>query len=261
MNKMNHGDFSILAKNYKYRPSYNSTLLDFISNTVTPKNNKKYKVAEIGAGTGKLTKMLAEMGYLVFAIEPNNKMMYEGKKYTNRYKIKWSNGTAEKTGLGSKRFDWVIMASSFHWTNPNLSLPEFHRILKPSGYFTVMWNPRNIQKSKLHTEIENIIHLEIPNLKRVSSGSRSKTKKWEDILVKTGHFKNVIYSEIAFEEEIIKEKYIGAWESVNDIRVQAGEEKFKIILEKIRRKIAHLNTLSVPYLNTCWTAQRVNDNA
>ena len=150
------------------------------------------------------------------------------------------------------------MASSFHWTNPELSLPEFHRLLKPSGYLTVIWNPRNIQKSKLHTEIEDMIYTEIPHLKRKSSGHRSQTQRWEDVLTKTGHFKNVIYSEISFQEQITKEKYIGAWESVNDIRVQAGEEKFKIILEKIKRKIAHLNTLSVPYLNTCWTAKRAD---
>ena len=92
----------------------------------------------------------------------------------------------------------------------------------------------------------------------MSSGRRSKTKKWEDILVKTGHFKNVIYSEIAFEEEIIKEKYIGAWESVNDIRVQAGEKKFNLIMSRIKEKISGLDVIKVPYKNTAWTAQRID---
>ena len=70
--------------------------------------------------------------------------------------------------------------------------------------------------------------------------------------------KNVIYSKIDFEEEIIKEKYIGAWESVNDIRVQAGEEKFNLIISKIKEKISELDMIKVPYKNTAWTAQRID---
>ena len=255
---MEHGDFSTLAKKYINRPAYNSNILEFISNTVTPDNNNIYNIAEIGAGTGKLTKMLSKTGYNIFAVEPNDNMRREGEIYTRDLEVTWSKGTGEKTGLAKNKFDWVIMASSFHWTNPDLSLPEFYRILKPNGFITIIWNPRNINNSKLHTEIENIIHLEIPSLKRVSSGSRLKTKKWEDILVKTGHFKNVIYSEIAFEEEIIKEKYIGAWESVNDIRVQAGEEKFNLIISKIKEKISKSDMIKVPYKNTAWTAQRID---
>ena len=246
---MEHGDFSALAKKYINRPAYNSNILEFISNTVTPDNNNIYNIAEIGAGTGKLTKMLSKTGYNIFAVEPNDDMRREGEIYTKDLGVKWSKGTGEKTGLDTSVFDWVIMASSFHWTNPDLSLPEFYRILKPNGFITIIWNPRNIMNSKLHIEIEDIVHTQIPNLNRVSSGGRSKTKKWEDILVKTGHFKNVIYSEIAFEEEIIKEKYIGAWESVNDIRVQVGEEKFNLIMSRIKEKISGLDVIKVSYNN------------
>jgi ubiquinone/menaquinone biosynthesis C-methylase UbiE len=255
---LEHGDFSALAKKYINRPAYNLNILEFISNTVAPENNNKYNIAEIGAGTGKLTKMLSEMGFNVFAVEPNDDMRREGEIYTKDLEVKWSKGTGEETGLDTSVFDWVIMASSFHWTNPDLSLPEFYRILKPNGFITIIWNPRNIMNSKLHIEIEDIVHTQIPNLNRVSSGGRSKTKKWEDILGKTGHFKNVIYSEIAFEEEIIKEKYIGAWESVNDIRVQAGEEKFNLIISRIKEKISGLDVIKVPYKNTAWTAQRID---
>ena len=51
---------------------------------------------------------------------------------------------------------------------------------------------------------------------------------------------------------------MGAWKSVNDIRVQAGEEKFKFILSEIEKKISKYNTIEVPYKNTSWSAERVN---
>lgn len=35
--------------------------------------------------------------------------------------------------MSNNQADWVIMASSFHWTDPKKSLPEFNRILTGGG--------------------------------------------------------------------------------------------------------------------------------
>ena len=255
---MKHGDFTELAKKYINRPAYNNSLLDFITKNIAQVDHSKTIVAEVGAGTGKLTKMLNEMNFLVNAVEPNDAMRNEGINYTKDTNVHWSKGTGEDTGLESNKYDWAVMASSFHWTDPDKSLPEFYRILKPNKFFTIIWNPRDIKSSQLHTEIEEIIYSNIPTLKRKSSGGRSQTKKWEDILTQTGHFKNVIYSEISYNQKISKEKYMGAWESVNDIRVQAGEEKFRYILSLIEKKISKIDQIEVPYKNTSWSAQRID---
>ena len=90
---MKHGDFSALAKKYINRPAYNLNILEFITNTVAPENNNKYNIAEIGAGTGKLTKMLSEMDFNVFAVEPNDDMRREGEIYTKDLEVKWSKVT------------------------------------------------------------------------------------------------------------------------------------------------------------------------
>ena len=255
---MKHGDFTDLAKKYKNRPAYNKKLLNFISKQITS-GNSNCNIAEIGAGTGKLTKMLAELDFSVSAVEPNDEMRKVGQEYINTKSVQWYQGTGENTKLDSGSYDWVIMASSFHWTDPNLSLPEFYRLLKPNGYLTIIWNPRNIKISKLHVDIENIIYSYIPNMKRKSSGERTQTETWENVLTQTGHFKDVIFSEISFMEQMSIERYMGAWESVNDIRVQAGEENFKKILKEIENAISHLDgIISVPYKNTSWTAQIVD---
>ena len=56
-------------------------------------------------------------------------------------------------------------------------------------------------------------------------------------------------------EIMSKERYLGAWRSVNDIRSQAGVEKFEIIMKMIENKIAHLDMIEVPYKMRSWTAQ------
>lgn len=68
------------------------------------------------------------------------------------------------------------MGSSFHWTDAPRAVEEFRRILKPGGFFTAVWNPRDIKRSQVHTEIEEMIYKEVPDLKRVSSGSTITTE-------------------------------------------------------------------------------------
>ena len=255
---MKHGDFTELAKKYINRPAYNNSLLDFITKNIAQVDHSKTIVAEVGAGTGKLTKMLNEMNFLVNAVEPNDAMRNEGINYTKDTNVHWSKGTGEDTGLESNKYDWAVMASSFHWTDPDKSLPEFYRILKPNKFFTIIWNPRDIKSSQLHTEIEEIIYSNIPTLKENLPVEGLRQRNGRIFSLKLDILKNVIYSEISYNQKISKEKYMGAWESVNDIRVQAGEEKFRYILSLIEKKISKIDQIEVPYKNTSWSAQRID---
>ena len=185
-------------------------------------------------------------------------MRREGEVYTKEFsQIHWSKGTGENTGLPDNCVDLVTMASSFHWTDPNKSLPEFSRILKKGGYLSIMWNTRDVASSKLHTEIENIIYEIAPDIKRVSSGNASHTKNWEEVLVSTGHFKDVKFIETSYVEHMTKERYMGAWRSVNDIRAQAGEKNFNLILEKIEQSLKGMDSIDVPYKMRSWTVKEV----
>ena len=132
---MKQGDFTEVAKHYHNRPAYSEMLLEKLIRCINDENKKMQdlRVVEVGAGTGKLTKMLDDFGMQVLAVEPNDNMREEGIKYTQNTRIKWQKGSGEATGVESNFADWVIMASSFHWTDPSKSLPEFARILKNSA--------------------------------------------------------------------------------------------------------------------------------
>ena len=69
------------------------------------------------------------------------------------------------------------MFSSFHWENEKEESEEFNRILNTGGFFTAIWNPRDIGRSKLHKEIEDIVYEEVPRMKRVSSGGTVTTEQ------------------------------------------------------------------------------------
>lgn len=264
---MKQGDFTQVAKHYHNRPAYSPMLLEKLIACINDeqKQRESLQVVEVGAGTGKLTKMLNEFGLQVLAVEPNDDMRKEGISYTKDTNIKWQKGSGEETGVQSGIADWVIMASSFHWTDPKKSLPEFARILKDSSslescggggkYFTAIWNPRNIVEGSVFYEIEQEIKKLVPELARVSSGTQN-VKKWEEILISTGDFTDCFFMECDYIEIMDKARYLGAWHSVNDIQAQAGEQRWKEILAMIEHKISGLEVLEIPYKIRAWTARK-----
>lgn len=254
---MELGDFTNLAKDYVNRPGYSLDVLRMIGRNAGM-DRRDFFVADVGAGTGKLTENLRELGLTGCAVEPNDAMRAEGiKAFADDRSFVWSKGTAEHTGLNSKSFDWVLMGSSFHWANTQEALQEFHRILKPGGYFTAIWNPRNIEGNELHEKIEAMIVSEIPGLTRVSSGAKKNIGDIEGKLLSTDYFSNLIFVEADYEVAMSKDRYIGAWRSVNDIQAQAGAEKFEKIIKNIEEIIEPYPEIVVPYKSRAWTVQAV----
>ena len=187
-------------------------------------------------------------------MEPNDAMRAEGVRlFENRDTFYWLAGSAENTSLPDDYVDWILMGSSFHWTDSEKAITEFHRVLKKGGFFTAIWNPRNIASSTLHMEIEDIVYSEVPNIKRVSSGSTVTTEEMYEKMCGMGLFENIILIEAPYYEHMTKERYMNIWKSVNDIRVQAGEERFQRILNKIEHKLKGLDDIDVPYLARAWT--------
>lgn len=252
---MKHGDFTKLAKDYVNRPGYSKTVLTVIGK-YAGMDRKDFRVADIGAGTGKLTENLSEIGLSGCAVEPNDAMRAEGVNlFTGNSTFTWSAGSAENTGLPSDAFDWVLMGSSFHWTDYKKALKEFHRILKNGGFFTAIWNPRDIEGHPLHEKIEAMIYNELPNMNRISSGSKKNIGDIEDRLLSTDYFDDLFFIEASHEERMSKERYMGIWRSVNDIQVQAGEKKFKEILHNIEEIIKSYDEIVVPYKSRAWTVK------
>lgn len=256
---MRHGDFTELAKFYVDRPGYSETVLNCIqAHIVQQQEKEKLIVADVGAGTGKLTENLMHLKRPMqgFAVEPNDAMREEGMKmFAASDRIQWMKGSAEHTGLEDSSIDWVLMGSSFHWAVPEEAMKEFHRILKPGGFFTAIWNPRNIESSKLHMEIEQIVYDEIQTTKRVSSGNKLTSEEMAEKLMGSGYFEDMLFIEGNHEERMTIERYMNIWKSVNDIQVQAGEEGFKRILAAIEKKLEGMNEIAVPYRSRSWTVR------
>lgn len=256
-NVIQKGDFSSLADDYtKYRPSYSKLIVDLIFGA-TNKPAKEVIAADVGAGTGIFTKLVLDKNPKeLYAVEPNENMRSAGEKFLPNG-VKWRAAGAESTGLPSSTFDLVSMASSFHWPNTDLALNEFNRILKPSGIFVALWNPRITELSETESVIDNILTNEYSVKSRVSSGRSGITLNLTNILKSSNFFSEISYLETTNKVFVSPERYIGAWRSVNDIRSQLGEEQFAKFISKISNIVKNMEHVEVHYMTRAWVARKI----
>ena len=131
----------------KARPGYAPAALDFILGLVAPpglrpppsqaKGALNAVIADIGAGTGKFSAMLAARGCDVIAVEPNADMRSKLPVLPN---LRVMDGSAEAIGLPDSSVDAVTCAQAFHWFDEEKFKAECARILKPGGRIFVLYN-------------------------------------------------------------------------------------------------------------------------
>ena len=95
-------------------------------------------IVDLGAGTGKLTRLLAPSAARVIAVEPIPEM---------RALIGVAeavDGTAEAIPLEDESAALVTVAQAFHWFDLDRALPEIHRVLQAGGHLALVWNMRDL---------------------------------------------------------------------------------------------------------------------
>lgn len=254
------GDFTGLADDYaKNRPDYAPSVLTALL-SLTGKHVADIDFADVGAGTGIWTRMVWQTGVKsVHAVEPNDDMRRAGSAGPNNADglatIEWHAGSAEQTGLANHSVDLLSMASSFHWADFDKATREFHRVLRPGGRFVALWNPRLIETNPLLVDIENYLNTLRPDIKRVSSGRSGITDTLTEQLWASPYFDDVIYLEGRHTIAMSKQRYMGAWRSVNDLQAQLGAAKFGQFLAYVEDKIAPLPHIDATYLTRAWSAR------
>ena len=125
----------------RFRPGYPPGVVKIISKSLGLTSNDT--VADIGSGTGLLSKLFLKSGYKVYGVEPNDKMRGHAEKGLSHFRNFISiNGTAEATTLAPRSVDLITAGQALHWFAPARSRKEFSRISRPGGGFCVVYNKR-----------------------------------------------------------------------------------------------------------------------
>ena len=148
--------FTVRADDYaKYRPGYPQGIIGILEGEVG--FNKNQTVADIGSGTGLLTRLFLENGNRVFGIEPNSRMRHHAQKNLSSFRRFVSvEGTAEHTNLRARSIDLVVIGQALHWFDPDMTAAELFRISRPEGSLCIAYNERR-RGSKVMYAFQDII--------------------------------------------------------------------------------------------------------
>ena len=136
--RLRHGSsFGAAAAAYaEHRPGYAGAAVRWAVEPV--RDRQPVRVADLGAGTGKLTATLVSLGAEVIAVEPDPQMLAELRQAMPA--VRSVPGSAEEIPLPDASLDAVLAGQAMHWFDMDRALPEIARVLRPGGVLAGLWN-------------------------------------------------------------------------------------------------------------------------
>ena len=167
---MNENKFDGMGNIYaKFRPNYPKDFIDFLFTDLNLPKNCVF--ADVGAGTGILTKQLLEKDATVYAVEPNDDMR---KVAENNLKVFSKfipvKGTAENTALSDNSIDIITVAQAFHWFDKRRFADECKRISKYKAVCALVWNAYDAKCAAVK-ELEALNFSCLPKFKGFAGGA------------------------------------------------------------------------------------------
>ncbi len=129
--------FGVKAEAYeRFRPGYPVELLEVL---ITYAGRPIRTALEIGAGTGKATRLFAQRGVRVTATEPDGAMLAELVKHVPA-SVKTVQARFEDL-QPDEHYDLVYAAAALHWTKPEGRWSRMAALLEPGGVFASFAGP------------------------------------------------------------------------------------------------------------------------
>lgn len=132
--------FGAEAQNYEAgRPEYPFEAVAWMLERM-PADSRR--IADVGAGTGKLTRVLGHApGAEVVAVDPDPDMLAALRLSVPG--IPTFSGTAERMPLPDASIDAAVLGQAWHWVEPVAASAELGRVVRSGGVLGLIWNIRD----------------------------------------------------------------------------------------------------------------------
>ncbi|UJP11592.1 class I SAM-dependent methyltransferase [Microbacterium sp. KUDC0406] len=132
--------FGTAASSYEAgRPDYPFEAVAWMLDRLT---DGARRIVDVGAGTGKLTRVLTEAAEgEVVAVDPDSEML--AALHVQSPQVPTFIGTAESLPLPDASVDAAVMGQAWHWVDPEPASAEIGRVVRPGGVLGLIWNVRD----------------------------------------------------------------------------------------------------------------------
>jgi len=120
------------------RPEYPEEAMDLVARVLHLAPGRR--LLDLGAGTGKFSRLAAARGATVVALEPADAMVRRAAGVPGVLPVR---AVAEALPIRPHSADAACAASAFHWFDGRRTLGEIHRALRRHGRLALLWNKRD----------------------------------------------------------------------------------------------------------------------
>ena len=205
-------------------------------------------VLDVGAGTGKLTRLLLASGARVVAVEPIEEMraLVEDAEAVE--------GTAEELPFTDASADVVTVAQAFHWFDAERALAEIHRVLRPGGYLVLVWNSRDLD-DPLQRAVEDLL-----GPLRASVPAQQESR-WREAVTGSGLFEAPESREFTYAQQFTADDLCGRVASTSFVAAMPPVERDEL-LARVRGLVhGRPEPFRFPYKTEVHVVPRTRDRA
>jgi ubiquinone/menaquinone biosynthesis C-methylase UbiE len=183
------------------------------------------RVADVAAGTGKLTRLLSPLGAMLVGVEPVAGMRSGFVDMCPGVPLVAS--TAEQLPLARGTLDAITVAQGFHWFDAPVALTEFARVLVSGGRLGLIWNARD-RSNDLVDQLWAIMD-------RVEKRAPwRRHERWSDsALEEHADFTDLVAATFHHEQLLTRDEVLARFRSVSHIAVLPPDAQEQV-LDEIR---------------------------
>jgi SAM-dependent methyltransferase len=221
------------------RPSPPAALLDVLC--LEAEVERPRLVVDLGSGTGLSTRAWAERADEVVGVEASPEMRARAERATRAPNVGYVQGYAQETGLPSGVADVVTCSQSFHWMEPEPTLAEAVRLLRPGGVFAAYdydWPPVcNWQVEQAFRELVR----RVGKARGIPKKLRYDKSEHLERIEASGHFRFVREVVLHSRERGGAQRIVGMALSLGPLAVLIGEgmSEEELGLARLRETAAH----------------------
>ena len=210
-------------------------------------------VLDLGAGTGKLTAVLAELAGEVVAVEPLDAM--RRVLSTRLPEVRALAGTAEAIPLPDASVDAAFVGEAFHWFDLERAVGELARVLRAGGGLALLWNHVLWERIPWH----DAVHALLEPHHRAVGGSRRENVPWREALERRAEFGPLTDETAEHEQHTDRDGILAMLASFSWIGGLPAEER-EATLAAVRRVLERhgVGAVTLRYRTTIVTTRRVD---
>jgi trans-aconitate methyltransferase len=144
------------------RPSYADAVIDELIARAGLAPGQR--VLEVGAGTGKATRMLAERGLSVLALEPDAAMAAVARRTCSIYPLVEVEQIAFEDWRPREQVPALLSAQAWHWIAPAVRYVRAAEALSPGGTLACIWMLPNWATTRLCESLRDAYAATLPGL-------------------------------------------------------------------------------------------------